>query len=446
MKFQMFGEKRNGPFRFQLLDEAGQPLMNSISFPDRDATVNAMRIAVRQLRADNLEPSPLEGGFGWLMRSEEGEELMRSQIFPTETEASQALDALEAAARNQQQFEVSMTVRRTAKAFQALSTEVDYASFYDFLFGSPQGTPGFERFERADKEAKYYFHFNAADGQPLLYSRGFDTAGKRDKRIRTVLKSVDKAKRYERVDNEEGVYFILKASNGSEIGRSRMYADSAERDAAITALMAQAPTFAAAFPDPGKNKRKESYRLDFPSPNGAVGFESFRNPTDRRHYFHLNDETGTALLFSQAYLAKKSRDNGIRAVALNASEENRMDRKTDENGHYFLIRGGNRQAVARSRYFETEAERDKWIIWTQENIRELATFFGISLASATATETFSLEVENLGRSAAIGGVVAGGVVLGGASGGSEGGTGGDAGIGVLNGSGGDGIDTPPIET
>ncbi|MEM6345720.1 MAG: OmpA family protein [Bacteroidota bacterium] len=402
MNFQMSREGKNGPFRFQLLDENSNLVMESISFPNRDTTINAMRQAVRQLRNQNLDPSPLENGFGWRLRAEDDSELMRSQIFAEETVANQALNALQQAARDKQTFEVSMTVVERAATFRRPNQEVDFSAFYDFLFSSPEGTPGFEAFRRTEKKEPYYFHFNNAQGLPILYSRGFDSIAKRDKRIRTVLKNVEKEARYQSLESPEGAFFILKASNGTEIARSGFFANATERDQALLDLKSQAPDFKAAFPAPQKSKRKETYRLDVPSESGAAGFESFQNKIDRRHYFHLNDSSGRALIFSQAYLSKKSRNNGMRALAQNGNQDNRLDPQAGEEGYFFLVRGGNRQAVAKSRYFASAAERDQWMLWFQSNVREYAAAFGIKLTETTATEVFSLEVENASLSGSVG--------------------------------------------
>ncbi|MFK7921516.1 MAG: DUF1508 domain-containing protein [Bacteroidia bacterium] len=413
MNFQMFREGKKGPFRFQLLDDQSQLLMESISFPDRDTTINAMRLAVRQLRNENLDPTSLDNGYGWLLRNDEGNELMRSQVFDSASQADQALESLQQAAQDKQVFDVSMTVKQSAPAFRKLTTEVDFASFYDFNYVSPQGTAGFETFNREGKPDPYYFHFNDKSGQSILYSRGFDSQSKCTKRIRTVLKNVDKPSRYQRLETENGVYFILKASNGTEIARSRIYSNQAEREQAILSLQQQAPTYKASFPAPSKTKRKETYRLDVASQTGLAGFESFQHKTDRRHYFHLNDPDGNALVFSQAYLSKKSRNNGMRALAQNGNQATRLDPQENESGYYFLVRGGNRQAVARTKYFASAAERDNWMIWFQENIRQYATAFGINLVPASSTEVFSLEVEKTGNSASVGTLTTAATALGG---------------------------------
>ena len=52
----------------------------------------------------------------------------------------------------------------------------------------------------------------------------------------------------------------------------------------------------------------DDYQLAQLSRSGQSGFESFQG-ADGRYYFHFNDASGKALLFSQAYIHEKDAED-----------------------------------------------------------------------------------------------------------------------------------------
>jgi uncharacterized protein YegP (UPF0339 family) len=100
---------------------------------------------------------------------------------------------------------------------------------------------------------------------------------------------------------------------------------------------------------------KDRYRLDQKSPNRTPGFESFKQADDGMYYFHFNDDTSTPLLFSQGYKTAKDRDRGLNAVKRNLDH---YELKSEKEKHFWIIRSGNAQEIARSRDFGDVGERD----------------------------------------------------------------------------------------
>jgi len=110
---------------------------------------------------------------------------------------------------------------------------------------------------------------------------------------------------------------------------------------------------------------KDRYHLKRVSTGGKSEFETFKNEKDHLHYFHFNDETGQALLFSQGYKDARSRNGGISSVEKNAG---RVERCLDGDCPYFIIRAGNKLEIARSRDFADAAEMDAAIERMQHSL------------------------------------------------------------------------------
>jgi uncharacterized protein YegP (UPF0339 family) len=103
--------------------------------------------------------------------------------------------------------------------------------------------------------------------------------------------------------------------------------------------------------------QSDDYNLSQKSQSSKAGFESFKGE-DGRYYFHFNDQSGTALLFSQAYLKTNERDVGIKSVQKNAVIKARYETINEGDKHYFVLRAGNNFAIGRSRFFKTKAEME----------------------------------------------------------------------------------------
>jgi uncharacterized protein YegP (UPF0339 family) len=103
--------------------------------------------------------------------------------------------------------------------------------------------------------------------------------------------------------------------------------------------------------------KSDDYNLSQKSQSGKAGFESFKGE-DGRYYFHFNDESGVAMLFSQAYKKSAERDVGIKSVQKNAPIKARFELLQEGDKHYFVLRAGNKFAIGRSRLFKNKAEME----------------------------------------------------------------------------------------
>ena len=97
--------------------------------------------------------------------------------------------------------------------------------------------------------------------------------------------------------------------------------------------------------------------LDFYKSNiGKIqdGFSKFSKGD--HHYFTYN-KNGRIYLISEDYTTEKGRDNGIESVKKNMKDKSRFINKSNNKGqHFFSLRAGNNQEIARSTYFGSAAD------------------------------------------------------------------------------------------
>lgn len=401
MRFYLSQNTSDRTFAFDLQSDAGDSLLAASGFPTVDACTDAVRGVIAAL----TRPGGLVQEDGRILaRAADGRVLAQSRPLAANA-ARTLLQQISDEAGSQEEYEVLIartteTAGRRVPAFLQFGA-ADLAALYRFERASRSGQPGAERFQNED-DRQYYFHINDAAGAALLYSRGFNSATQRDKRLAAVLESAGMEQRYELREEEGRLFFILKARNGTEIARSRTFASSEERAASLGALIAQAPAALAAFEKPARPSRSspaDAYVLDRPSASGQPGFESFRNADTRAHYFHFNDDAGQALLYSQGYRNGKSRDNGIVSIIKNGGNREAYQLKHEAGRYYFVVLAGNRQQIARSRWFASEAEAERYISFFMAAMPGFAAAYGVDLV--TSAPRIVTETERLTLAAAI---------------------------------------------
>ncbi|MEN9611017.1 MAG: hypothetical protein RLZZ628_1831 [Bacteroidota bacterium] len=409
-------------YYFTLSNTAGEIVLNSMAFETRDTCISAMRSIIRLLPDATAYKTESKNGNHAFVLSEGGRRIAESLPYDSTTEVREAIDDLSEDASDETQYQVDENVT-TIRTRMDIG-KVDLSSYYDFAYWSRSGKAGFEAFNRNDNKAGYYFHFNGPDGKALLFSRNFDSAHQRDSRIYQIITASGNQKRYEVISSGGKYYFVLKGSNGFEIARSGFYDTRGDAERASGYLQKNGASYLSAYPKPerlGSSRRAvNQYNLNVPAGTKAVGFATVRHEKD--HYFLLNDEGGKTILYSQGYTGGSGRDNGLRAVIKSVGELNRWERKYENGKYYFVLRGANRQEIARSADFKTEAEREAAIRWIMLSVPGYATKYGVdprTLTTSTTTETtsstdhFTLDVDKKRDiSPAAGAIGMGGLALG----------------------------------
>jgi outer membrane protein OmpA-like peptidoglycan-associated protein/uncharacterized protein YegP (UPF0339 family) len=390
MRFLITQDPTDRRFAFQLQSDNEEPYLAGGGF----ASVEACTEAIRRLIAALPEAGRVTvSGDRVTATDADGRLLAQSARLGNADAARRLAQAIAAGARGRSEYEVVISrtteISRRRPAFLQ-ATVGDPATFYRFERLSRSGRPGIEAFQN-EEDGQFYFHLNDAAGRALLYSRGFNAASPRDKRLLAVLESAGIAQRYEVREEGGRFYFILKARNGTEIARSRTFASGNERADAIAALRAQAPALLREQSRPAKPRSSpgDTYVLDRPSTSGQAGFESFRNAETKAHYFHFNDAAGQALLYSQGYRSGASRDNGIASIVRNAGDRAAYQVKRDGDRYYVVVLAANRQQIARSRWYTSEAEAESLVRFFITTLPGYAQILGIAPPPErrTVTET-----------------------------------------------------------
>lgn len=400
MKF-LVTQQEDSSFSFTLLDNDSHIVLSSFPFNTRDACIEAIRGLTQALpNRANFEITS-ENGPSFFNVISAGEIVGTSTTFLSFAEANEAADRLSTDSADEPQYSVDVQTFSASKGTTARERvllpslgEIDVASRYDLDYPSPKGTLGFESFNRKDKNASY-FHFNDANGQALLFSRGFEGNSKREKRIRQVIAASGKNQRYEVIEEGSRFYFIIKEKNNFEIARSRSFATREEAEVQVTFVQTNCPTYALAFPEPAKRKSINQYNFEIITNFISEGFEAVKGE-DKQFYFVVKNAIGNPILYSQGYGSATPRDNGIRTVIKNGVDESKYE-KSEKNGDYsFILRAGNRQEVAKSPSFATVAERDIAMNWLVENMSSYAERYGVIYDTKDIitenTETFTIDM------------------------------------------------------
>ena len=398
MRFKINQHSSDNTYSFDVINQQGDTLLTSDSYPSREACTEAIQSSIASLvDASKFE---VEEDGSLILLSQQGTELARSTPLRDTQESSALITQIVREASETSQFDVSLTTTsataRRANRPQAprALTAAEFAALYNFAMLSKSGETGFELFQ-SEENGDYYFHFNDTNGEALLYSRGFSTAGQRNKRLESVIKGASSSQRFEVLEEAGRFFFILKARNGQEIARSRSFDTRQDAETGASFVNQNAPTYAEEYIK--KRKKRDSqgtdaYLLGVPSTTSEPGFDAFRNKDTRRHYFHLNDTAGAPVLFSQGYTSGKGRDNGIRSVIRNSADPGSYVLREANGTYYFAIIARNRQEIARSRSFASAAERDDMVAFLLTWIRQFAPLYGVTFETDTTetTETFTL--------------------------------------------------------
>ncbi|MFK7984216.1 MAG: OmpA family protein [Saprospiraceae bacterium] len=282
--------------------------------------------------------------------------LAQSPSFEAIEDASDVLSELKAFATASYDFSVSY--EKPNKKVVSKKKIGGRTEAYNFEKKSIHNQPGFELIDIEDSKDKY-FHFNDANGKPILYSRVYEGKTRRLKAIHSIIHQTNTSKNVEVVKQDGHFFFIFKTEEDYEIARSKSFKSRGKMEVAMVYLTAEAPNYEADFKIPKKKKKKrksnEKYHLKQASPLGLIGFESFKSAKNKLHYFHYNDKKGQPLLFSKPFNKRRNRDEYItKILALGTQQKGYKTWKKSKNQFYFSIIEGNEKSFARSRYYSTE--------------------------------------------------------------------------------------------
>ena len=407
--FESFRNEDNKEYYFHLNDEDAKALLYSEGYSSSRGRNNGIKSVIRNgVIRDRYEIREDEAQYYFILRAGNRQEIARSRNFSSKNEAENAITwlvgrfpiyAAEYSVTLPQTETFTLDVERAAQ--EAVAPEAKSArdiDSYNLDRASTSGKTGFESFKNED-DGEHYFHYNDDGGNAMWYSEGYTAPRSRDNGIRSVIKNGVLKDRYE-IKEEGGEYYVaLRAGNRQEIARSRNFGSREEAEKSIIWFRSRLPGVAAeqgveldkqdeltddelafaGLPLRSSKRDIDSYNLDRASTSGKTGFESFKNEDDGEYYFHYNDDGGNAMWYSEGYTAPRSRDNGIRSVIKNGVLAERYEIKEEGGKYYIVLKAGNRQEIARSRYFDNREDAEKGIIWMRSRLPGVAVEQGIEL-------------------------------------------------------------------
>ncbi|MEM9823180.1 MAG: YegP family protein, partial [Bacteroidota bacterium] len=360
MRYRAFRTKKDNQFYFQFLTDAGETVLRSQPYADKDSCFNGIR-SVIQNAGDATRYSKLEenGQHYFILKAGNNQEIGRSIAYDSEAAVDQgialmmaegpnaaknnaiAAEANEANEANEAKTTESTTTESTTTTTTTTTTtesapqpassgnssgKDDYRplAFYEARIAGTEN--GFDTFH--DEEGgEYYFTYNV--GQlVLLISEGYASDKGRDNGVNSVTKNLPIPERYKKGVHENGKhYFSLRAGNNQEITTSRWFDTEGEMDRYITALQGgkEAINALVASMRVGEDGRlyKDYKPLGFYEERiegTPFGYDTFAE--EDKSYFTINYD-GAPLLISEDYNSEAGRDNGIKSVKKNVKNEKR---------------------------------------------------------------------------------------------------------------------------
>jgi uncharacterized protein YegP (UPF0339 family)/outer membrane protein OmpA-like peptidoglycan-associated protein len=404
MKIQIFDKPgADDQFSFQFLTNEGHAVaVSQHTYPNRDACVAAVEKTIA-LSADttNYVNFNEAGEYFFAVLNANGETLLSSVAHSSYQDCEDTEDYLQSECEGENDYEVTFTnFERTevpVMTKQAISIEEQYDMA---AWSSRTGAVGVDVFEDATK-GSFYFLLRDASGTPFLYSRAYTRKKLRDGGLYHALTSNN----FEAVENEAAFYFIVRNEAKQEVARSRNYEskDACELAIANAKSLAQvAPDAYKIAPEPRAASKRDGtntstsnqYTFNLPVSDGE-GLETLSEKG--KYFFVCKDDSGRPFLFSQAYSAASSRDNGVRSLIKNAGTADRYETKEEDGTYYFIIRAGNRQEIARSRHFNTLAALNEYIALLQSTVTKEASKYALATEQkiVTSSETFSLKTKGI---------------------------------------------------
>ncbi len=135
-----------------------------------------------------------------------------------------------------------------------------------------------------------------------------------------------------------------------------------------------------------KKKREQDNYMPISAYAAGTGFVKFKHDKNDHFFFNYNNDEGRVILRSEGYTTEAARDNGVQSVIKNSGEEKRwVVQQTPQGKHYFALRAGNNQEIARSAYYDNAADMDKdfgWIKGSKSSIGMGSMMVGGTMMSA----------------------------------------------------------------
>lgn len=228
---------------------------------------------------------------------------------------------------------------------------------YEEKYSAEQVEEGnFIRFKH-ENTGSFYFAWVSDNGEIIMRSEAYPTAGARDNGLESVRKNRALEERY-KIEEQRGLwYLILKAGNHQEIGRSCPFKSEEEAKAWLPSERAKAEalrlaTLAAASTATSSEEDDymicREYEEKFDATQLEDGFIKFHHENTGKYYFAWYTESGDVILRSEGYPNTAARDNGLESVKKNREIKERFKVEEKRGLYYLVLKAGNHQEIGRS--------------------------------------------------------------------------------------------------
>ncbi len=227
-----------------------------------------------------------------------------------------------------------------ACAVQADDQEESSDETSDALAATSSGK--FETF--TGRDGKVYFHLLAGNGEKVLASEGYASAGAALAGVASVRENATDRDRFEvRTAVNGETYFVLRAANGAVVGMSETYVSRSNTERAIATVSKIVSKTAVASAAQGSK------------------FETFKG-IDSKQYFHLRASNGEIVLQSQAYSSRAGATTGIASVQANGKLASRYQLREAADGQwYFVLRASNGATIGRGETYVSKSNAQRGI-------------------------------------------------------------------------------------
>jgi uncharacterized protein YegP (UPF0339 family)/outer membrane protein OmpA-like peptidoglycan-associated protein len=356
MKFRAFRRKKDNLYYFQFLSDENKVQLNSPSYADKELCFNGIRQAISssaQIKNYSKRTDDKNNHF-FILTTSKGQEIGRSIKYKTEKEIDSAITQFLAEAPKAATKDAKSTTQpeppeatkpvKDKKGRSYLSQNQPYLC----------STLTYDTFQ-SESNQKFYFVFKDKDENAVLINadvRGFATIEDLQNGVKAVMEFAPKKKNLEkRVAKNGKHYFLLKNDEGKSVAKSsHFYSLKKELNAAVRLVQCAG----AEITLPKQQLFSDNY-LPIAAYAGAEGFHTFMDEKSGEHYFAFNNSEGKTFLRSEGYKTAKSRDNGIQSVIKNGPNEKSWKTFFENNLHYYTLKAGNHQEIARSNYYDDEA-------------------------------------------------------------------------------------------
>ena len=398
MRIRLYQRGDTGEYFFQFLSDDEQVILDSQAYASKDARDNGVESVNTNARiAERYEMRQSGGRHYFILKAGNGQEIGRSPMFDTAGQAAAAMNLLfEKAGGTGPAPGTAAT--DTGGQLTAREGYVAHVAIEEAPAAPEAEKPKKKRKKRKKREpkgektvvkegsyhfndinyqivlspnGKYYFTFRDPEGKTLLLSanvRGYDSEADVDKVIEKILALGPHETNYQGKTTKNGkYYFYLNDTDGRPVGRSFFFNTPEEMQAAIGLFIGD--LVAAGSPEtPAKTETKmvDEY-LPCGDYAGGEWFHTFYRDDRKEYYFAFNSPDGKTYLRSEGYKSEAARDNGIESVKKNAPIDERWVTGTAMDGkyHYYALKAANHQEIARSCYYESEAEMKAALAWVR---------------------------------------------------------------------------------